>query len=504
MPCDYRFEEIHMKIVILGCGSVGKCVLYYVPKFFRTSYKNVTVIDKDDTVIKFPAVQECIRKGATFLHVELTVANFEALFENKLRLSKGDLVIDLTTRTPCFRFLKKCRQLNAHYICSSTEEDEGHMDMRSYVQESIWIQHGNVKDIAKKTEHYGNATSMIDFGTNPGLISVFVKQGIRDIAKYVLQRKKFSGLLAAYRAKDYSAMGQLLKVRTIHSSEIDTQVPKNPKTMERYDYLNTWSCVGMIDEASEVTEINVGTHEKKLPFPSKKMSFLSPQAIVVQHPSGDVYFRSYVPTRINPSGEIVFEEIKGCCIHHSENLSLNYFMATDEWSPTMHYVYQPCPTVRKAITKYSKKQLLAIADDPKRWKVLNVYDDMLEGYDNVGATFILEADPISGEKKPWGFWTGSILHTDYTKNVLKDPYFSPTTIQVMAGILSAASWMVKNPAKGVCFAEDVPESFIMTRAKKYLGVFYSGPITGCDIAGYTLPSLIVKKPKKMSNYYGQI
>ncbi|NBX51666.1 hypothetical protein EBT25_17460, partial [bacterium] len=118
-----------MKIVILGCGSIGKCVLYYIPKFFRTSYKNVTVIDKDDTVIKFPAVQECIRKGATFLHVELTVANFEALFEKKLRLSKGDLLIDVTTRTPCFRFLKKCRQLNAHYISSSTEEDEEHMGL---------------------------------------------------------------------------------------------------------------------------------------------------------------------------------------------------------------------------------------------------------------------------------------------------------------------------------------------------------------------------------------
>lgn len=493
-----------MKVIILGCGSVGKCVLYYLTRFIKVSYKNVIIVDCNKKTCEFPSVQEALRKGSKFIHFTITSSNFGDFFENVLKIEKGDLVLDLTTRTPCFKFVIKCRQLQAHYLSTSTEEDEDHMELRSHIQESIWIQHGILKDIAKKTEHYGPATSMIDFGANPGMISIFVKQGILDIAKYVLQHKKDPVLAKALKSRNYSDIGKLLKIRTIHCSEIDTQVPRNKV---KHDYVNTWSCVGMIDEAVEVTELNIGTHEKTLPFPSKLISYVSPQAIIVNKPSKDIFFRSYLPKSIDPiTNDVTFTEIKGCCIHHSENMTLNHYLATDEWAPTMHYVYRMSPYVRKFNEKYTNKQLVAIADDPNRWKVLNVYDDAIEGYDNVGATFILEEDPITNAKKPWGWWTGSILGTDYTKNVLKDPYFGPTPMVVMAGLLSAASWILKNPNKGIAFAEELSTSFVLRKSKPFLGTYFSGPITGCKIAGYTLKDLVVSPstPKHPTKYNGQI
>jgi homospermidine synthase len=76
--------------------------------------------------------------------------------------------------------------------------------------------------------------------------------------------------------------------------------------------------------------------------------------------------------------------------------------------------------------------------------------------------------------------------------VLHDQYFGPTIIQVMAGILSGVHWMLKNKNKGLLFGEDLDDNYIIKCAKKYLGVFYSGPTGGLTLPGTTLVDLIQK------------
>jgi homospermidine synthase len=68
----------------------------------------------------------------------------------------------------------------------------------------------------------------------------------------------------------------------------------------------------------------------------------------------------------------------------------------------------------------------------------------------------------------------------------------------VAGILSGVTWMLKNKNKGLCFAEDINDDYIIKRAKKHLGLYYSGPVTDDIILdGETLDKLIVDKPKTM-------
>ena len=97
-----------------------------------------------------------------------------------------------------------------------------------------------------------------------------------------------------------------------------------------------------------------------------------------------------------------------------------------------------------------------------------MYDNNIRGYDNVGALFIMEENPITNDSSsPYCFWTGSILNSEYTRNVLKDDYFGPTVIQVMAGVLAGVSWMLGNKHKGLVFGEDLDDDFILKLAKKY-------------------------------------
>lgn len=488
------------KVILLGCGAVGKCVLYYIPRFLHVKYENVYVVDRLLSEQDFPSVKKCIDKGAHYIHYTITSSNIEKLFKDVLKTEYGDVVIDLTTRTDCYKIFKMTRKYGLHYINTSTEEAADPTKLAvpkcmSPVDHTIWLQHMMLYDIAHKTKRYNPPTSILEFGMNPGLISIFVKQGILDIARYVLDNKQSltpsekKEIEKMIRQRDYRNIARKFLIRTVHCSEIDTQVPHEPIPPTRF--VNTWSCLGLIDEAFEPAEVSMGSHERRVPFKKTSLHEVVDNLVAIDKPSHSIKFHSYVPKQIQEDGEVEFTEITGVCIHHSENISLNRYLATDDWAPTIHYVYKFSPHTEKMFKERTYEQLMEMTKDPRHWKVMNVWDDKLTGYDNVGACFLLEENPVTGEKKPWAFWTGSILDTEYTKNVLKDPYFGPTIIQVMAGVLSAISYAMKHPNKGFIFSENVSEAYILKKAKKYLGKFYSGPVSGCDIRGVSMKDLFV-------------
>lgn len=488
------------KVILLGCGGVGKCALYYLPRFLRVSYDNVIIVDRQMTPKRFPSVQRALKKGATYMHFTITARNFEHLLTHTMKCNPGDLILDATTRTDCNALFRVSRRLQMHYINTSVEQADV-ADLSTV--DPIWMQHAKIREAAERTKHHGNVTSCIEMGMNPGMISIFVKQGILDLARYIIKHKEprtkkdvaeAKTLRAYVRARDYRRIGEQLQINTIHCSEIDTQTYEAGRQRA---FLNTWSCLGLVDEAFENAEVSMGTHERNIPFKEKEIKEIVPGLVTIAKPSSMTIFRSYVPKSIHPvTRKPEFVEIKGPAIHHGEVVSLNRFLATDTWVPTMHYVYQMSPQTKKVVNKLSEDELVEISKNTKKWKVLNMHDDHLHGTDNVGATFFLDCNPITGERKPWAYWCGTILDTEYTTKVLKDPYFGPTTIQVISGMLSAAKYALKHPEKGMLFPEDIPESFVLKHCKKYLGHIFSGPIEGCRIRGTSLKDLYVGIRKK--------
>jgi len=480
------------KIVILGCGSTGKCVSYYLDKFFKFDYKNLYVVDKLKEEKDFPTMKELINLGAHYVNFEIKRDNLDKLFKDKIGLSKKDIIIDLTTRTPTYTIILHCRKNQYFYINTSIESDDKGWT-ENMCDDSIFQQHVNIMDVISKTAHYGNVTNIIEYGMNPGLISTFIIFGIKDLAKKVLAsasgplaKKKNEELQKAYKSKNISKMAEILKIRTIHCSEIDTQVAK--KGLKEKKFYNTWSCLGLIDEGLEPAEIVVGTHEKNIPFAMNNVNFAISQLAVIKGPGHKIKFTSYVPEKIDKNGNVKFTEIKGTCVHHGEGISMNRYIGRDDYSPTMHYAYCLNPLAEKCLNKFSESELIELSNKPE-WKVMNVYDNDLEGNDNVGALFIMEDNPFKKTGKPWAYWTGTILGTDYTKGTLGDNYFGPTVIQVMAGVLSGVSYMVEHDDKGIIFGEDLDDKYVLRKAKKYLGVIYSGPVEGVKIKGYSMDKL---------------
>jgi homospermidine synthase len=58
-------------------------------------------------------------------------------------------------------------------------------------------------------------------------------------------------------------LAYLLGIKTIHISERDTQLTKDPKKVN--EFVNTWSIEGLAEEGVAPAEMGWGTHERNLP-----------------------------------------------------------------------------------------------------------------------------------------------------------------------------------------------------------------------------------------------
>ena len=472
------------KIIFLGCGAVAKCCLYYFSYFFNFDYKKVVIVDKLEREKEFPVVKHYLRKKSIFLVREVNEDNYIEFFKS-LKLRYKDIIIDLTTRTPSLCFIKYCRLNNLFYINTASEQ---------YLIKdinSIAVQHCNYFDIIRKTSMCDNVTTLVEFGMNPGLISLFVLKGIDDIAQYFINKNNKNNtvdieLLEIYNLKcieRYSLLSKKLGIRVIHCSEIDTQVITSNTIKDKF--YNTWSCVGFIDESYEGIELAVGTHEKEIPLPKHQIfinGIFSSSTLCI-----DAKIKSIVPLKIE-NNKVIFTEIEGHPIQHGECSSLYRLLSTHDYGPTMHYVYKLNKYAEQSVNRYNEKELLEISSDPNKWEVLNAYNHDLEGYDNVGAFFILD----NNTDNLFTWWSGTILSNHFAKTILKDKMNSATLIQVICGVLGGLYWALlpENQNKGLCFGENVDYKTVFSITEKLLGKIYSGKTSGVNITSSKLVDLI--------------
>ena len=483
-----RIDITEKKIIFLGCGAVAKCCLYYFSYFFNFNYKNVTIVDKLQREKEFPVVKHYLRNKSIFLVREVNEDNYLEFF-NSLKLRCKDIIIDLTTRTPSLCFFKYCRLNNLFYINTASEQ----FLLKDI--NSIAVQHCNYFDIARKTSMCRNVTTLVEFGMNPGLISLFVLKGIDDIAQYFIDLNNENNtvdneLTDLYDSKcieRYRLLAKKLGIRVIHCSEIDTQVVTS-NTLVKDKFYNTWSCVGLIDESYEGIELAVGTHEKEIPLPKHQIfinGIFSSSTLCV-----DAKIKSIVPLKIE-NNKVIFTEIEGHPIQHGECASLYRLLSTHDYAPTMHYVYKLNKYAAQTINRYNEKELLNISSDPNMWEVLNAHNHDIEGYDNVGAFFILDNN-LDNSNNLFTWWSGSILSNHFSKKILKDKMNSATMIQVVCGVLGGLYWSLlpENQNKGLCFGEDVDYKTVFSITERLLGKIYSGKTSGVSINSSKLVDLI--------------
>jgi homospermidine synthase len=452
------------KILIVGYGSVARCVLPILLRHISAPYTNITIIDFID---KRRELQPWLRRGVKFVQEKITPINVAQVLS--ANVSAGGIIIDLSWNIDCIEMLNWCHENRVLYINTSVEEWDPYAEIhrKSPFQKSLYHRH---KEIQKITARWKKpmATAILDHGANPGLISHFTKKGLVDIAQKSLQDKGLSkrtkGRIAeCLKRKVFANLAMELNVKVIHISEHDTQITNKPKRCD--EFVGTWSIEGLQEEGIAPAEMGWGTHETDMPlfasFPpsnSKNQIFLSQMGM-------NTWVRSWVP----------HEEIIGMVIRHAEAISISNHLTVREkgkviYSPTVHYAYMPCNETITSLHELRSRNY----NLQKKIRIMN--DEIIEGDDILGALI------MGHQYNSW--WTGSILSIQESRRLV--PHQNATTAQVAIGVVSAVVWMLENPEKGVCMPDDLPYEHILNIARPYLGKFLSIPSDWTPLKNYQI------------------
>jgi len=442
--------EFKNRIVMIGHGIVAHALLPMLVKHLRVPCANIVVIDFAD---RTAALKPWIGKGLRFFHERVTPFSLARLLSTHVRA--GDLIVDLAWSVDFFDIVQWAHDNEALYVNASLEswDPTAEMHRKPLIEKTLYARYTKLLPLLEKWR--GAATAVVDHGSNPGLVSHFVKAGLLDIGAAVLRENKLS---AARRRRIERLLGEEtfpelareLGVKVIHCSERDTQRADQAKSPD--EFVSTWSPEGMWEESISPSEIGWGTHEKWLPPTAVQPAIGPGNQIVLPQMGLNTWIRSWVPN----------QEIVGMVVTHGESFGLSHALSVREngrtvYRPTVHYAYLPCNDSLVSVHELRARNY----ELHPRTRILT--DEIVTGEDSVGAL-------IMGHRfRSW--WTGSTLSIAEARK--KIPGVNATAVQVAAGVLAAIVWAVRHPRRGLCLPEDLPHREILDVASPYLGTLSS-------------------------------
>jgi len=438
------------RVLVLGAGSVSQCTVPLIASDLVVSPSQITVMDYVDNRDRF---QGLLAAGGRYVDGQVTPENLDSLLSQYL--GEGDLLLDLAWNIDANEIIGWCHDRGVLYLNTSVEvwdpyEDAQAQDPRD---RTLYVRHMRLREL-RDTWSDSGPTAVVEHGANPGLVSHWAKQALFEIGtRAVAEGKAGPGVAEALTAEDYPVLAEALGVKVIHIAERDTQVSDQPKQVN--EFVNTWSIAGFHEEGVAPAELGWGTHEKALP-PNGYAHESGPQnQICIAQPGATVWVRSWVPNY----------ETNGMVVRHGEAFTMCEHLTTynadgsARYRPTVHYAYCPSDAAIASMRELQARNW----ELQDRLRIMN--DEITSGEDRLGV--LLMGHPYTA------WWTGSLLSIDDARRLA--PGQSATTLQVAASILGAATWMVRNPGRGVMVPDDLPWREVLAVANPYLGELWSGP-----------------------------
>ncbi|MDD4319207.1 MAG: saccharopine dehydrogenase NADP-binding domain-containing protein [Candidatus Peribacteraceae bacterium] len=444
------------RVLLLGYGGVAQCTLPMLLRHLDMPRDRITVMDFVDHG-KNPLLQPALQEGVTFVCEKIERATMGEQFGKYL--GAGDLLIDLAWNIGAVDILQWCHDHGVLYVNTSVEQWDPYegWDRKLTTDRTLYVRHMAIREMVKGWKEPG-PTAILEHGANPGLVSHFTKRGLVDIAKKLMAEKPGDARIKDTRkAVDegaYPRLAQLLDVKVIHISEIDTQISDKPHDPSA-EFVNTWSVEGFYEEGTAPAEMGWGTHERILP-PGARCHVGGPRNQICMARFGiDTFVRTRVPSR----------DIVGMVVRHGEAFTISDYLTvngadgTPVYRPTVHYAYLPAAAVAslQGVRERGYKM-------QEKYRIMG--DDIVSGVDELGCLL------MGHDFKSW--WTGTILSIEEARTLV--PGMNATTMQVAASVLGAVFWMIKNPQKGVLVPDQLPHEEILAVASPYLGEVPSVPL----------------------------
>jgi len=428
------------RILMLGFGCVGQCTLPVIPRHFDVPPSRISVIDADDHAAQFAPFEAM---GMHYLPVRLTPRNLEGVLSQ--HAGPGDLLINLTAGVDAISIMSWCQRRGVLYVDTSLEpwadsyQDTSLEPWRRTHYES----HEIARAHARQEWQPDGPTCVVAHGANPGMVNHFVKAALLTVA----ERTGTAPATAPQSREDWAALARATGTKVIHIAERDTQRSSIPKSPD--EFVNTWSVLGYWGESYYPAELGWGSHEKLMPPKGQHFTHGPGNCIYLLQPGGQTTVRSWVP-----DGGPIF----GMVLSHSESVTLSDYLTVYDkgrpvYRPTVYYAYHPTTDAIVSL----REQMMRDWKPAKTERIMQ--DDIVDGMDELGVLLMGHDLGV--------YWYGSQLSIQEAREII--PGQNATAVQVVAGVISAAVWAVRNPRRGFCEPESLPHDEIMAIARPYLG-----------------------------------
>ena len=440
------------KILIIGCGSVSQCAIPLVLKLIDMPANKVTIMDFVDNRSR---VKDALDKGVKYVMEKVTLENYTELLGKYV--GPGDMIIDLAWNIDCISMVKWCRDNKVLYCNTSVEEWNPYKDAERNdpTRYTLYSRHMEIRGSLDSWPDNDKATTaIVDHGANPGLVSHFTKYALIEIAEKILKEKpndpRKKELEKYIKEKGFAKLAQITGVKIIHISERDTQIADKPKQVN--EFVNTWSIEGFFEEGVAPAELGWGTHERFIPKNAFFHQIGPKNQICLASIGMKTWVRSWVPCG----------EITGMVIRHGEAFSISDRLTVWEngnavYRPTVHYAYCPSNAAINSLHELEMRQFKL----QEKQRIMS--DEIIDGRDELGVLL------MGHDFNSW--WCGSILDIHEARRLV--PHQQATTLQVAVSVVSAATWMIKNPNRGFLMPDDVDHEEILKIAMPYIKPFIS-------------------------------
>lgn len=472
---NIAFDDIAFdgRIVLLGHGSVGQCILPMLLQSLGLPPERIVVTEADDSS---GMLSQYRAEGLTYRQRRITPDNLAQTMAGLAR--PGDLLLNLSVGVDSIALASWCVAHGVRYIDTAIEpwEDFAWTPSTPAAERTEYALHQAARRRGARWPQ-GAPTAIFTHGANPGLVSHFAKAALLDLAA-ALGRES---LVPAERA-GWAALSRDLGVKVIHISERDTQRSDRPRRPG--EFVNTWSIAGFLEESVMPSEVGWGTHERTLPPDGGTHAEGPCNAIYIARPAAGVMLRSWVPL----GGQIL-----GLALPHSECVTLSEYLTVEEggratYRPTVAFVYLACDDAMASLHEARMHDWRPLPEE----RILN--QEIVEGRDELGV--LLLGHDLTG------WWYGSQLDIAEARRIV--PHSNPTAMQVAAGMLGAAVWALRNPDRGYCEPEDLPHAEVLAAAAPYLGPKVSQATSWTPLAGRQLlfpePGLDHDDPWQFGNF----
>ena len=414
--------------MLFGVGLTGNALLDLLlnEKIFQIT--DIFVADRDEKAFSHFYACGGAPENRFLFHMERGNCT-----EPLLHLTAGDFFVCLAEGIDYCMLLENCLQRGIHFICAADDCFEGEND-KVFLHEQA-----HLEQAAALRRQYGKAaTSILQFGCNPGLVSIFVKKALKEIVckdqgPFVSQHRE--AMIRLLQHGEYSALAECLGLRRVIEIDLDTtrtDIEEDPHTL-----YSTWNTKDFENEMNRHALFKLGT-EDSLPdwlnlLQLQKDRLLdsgrTDGAVILERPGKETCI-----TGKGPEGS--FRCFRACVVPHEELFSLYEYLSLRSpdqellYAPTVMFLYQPCPLAFSSLFHEENRRHERIVNNRVK-----------SGGETVGV--MLEGKNFSPR----------FVYTEL--RAVPTAFATPTVYQVAASLFCAVKYILRHPKEGVLLPENL-------------------------------------------------